>query len=226
MQPSQPLHKYLDSCRNQPCVVDSKDHFLQRNMCSISSVKRIQHFTSQRSTFLNHCSALLSAAQFRVVKWTKNSGQHFLSCLGAFAVLHKNWNKKMPCEDWACAILMTLSTFLIAIKQGRAAPSGTEQYRAAPSSTERHRAVPSKTQQIVKRIQHFTDQECWALLGEMLYSFDRGLWRVTNIMIFCFRYLLEDQLRGPSSIQGYISVLKEGCRCLERNFFWLSYIST
>ena len=136
MQPSQPLHKYLDSCRNQPCIVDSKDHFLQRNMCSMAPVKRIQHFTNQRLTFANHSSALLSAAQFRVVKWTKHFGQHFLSFFGAFAVLHKNWNKKMPCEDWACAILMTLSTFLIAIKQGRAAPSGTEQYRAAPSSTE------------------------------------------------------------------------------------------
>ncbi|ESO87010.1 hypothetical protein LOTGIDRAFT_51557, partial [Lottia gigantea] len=28
-------------------------------------------------------------------------------------------------------------------------------------------------------------------------------------------YLLEDQLKGPSSIDGYISALKKGCRCLE-----------
>jgi len=28
-------------------------------------------------------------------------------------------------------------------------------------------------------------------------------------------YLLEDQLRGPSSVEGYISALKQGCRCLE-----------
>lgn len=28
-------------------------------------------------------------------------------------------------------------------------------------------------------------------------------------------YLLEDQLRGPSSVQGYISALKQGCRCVE-----------
>ncbi|XP_055957983.1 inactive phospholipase C-like protein 2 isoform X2 [Patella vulgata] len=28
-------------------------------------------------------------------------------------------------------------------------------------------------------------------------------------------YLLEDQLKGPSSVDGYISALKKGCRCLE-----------
>ena len=30
------------------------------------------------------------------------------------------------------------------------------------------------------------------------------------------RYLLEDQLTGKSSVQGYIRALQRGCRCLER----------
>ena len=50
--------------------------------------------------------------------------------------------------------LIALPTFLIAIKQRRAAPS--------------------TVQQVVKRIQHFTDDEC-TLLGETLDSFDQGL---------------------------------------------------
>ena len=29
------------------------------------------------------------------------------------------------------------------------------------------------------------------------------------------RYLLEDQLQGPSSVQAYITALKRGCRCVE-----------
>ena len=33
------------------------------------------------------------------------------------------------------------------------------------------------------------------------------------------RYLLEDQLKGPSSIEGYIRALKKGCRCVERELF-------
>ncbi|KAI8780499.1 inactive phospholipase C-like protein 2, partial [Biomphalaria glabrata] len=28
-------------------------------------------------------------------------------------------------------------------------------------------------------------------------------------------YLLEDQLKGPSSVEGYIRALKKGCRCLD-----------
>ncbi|GFO29287.1 1-phosphatidylinositol 4,5-bisphosphate phosphodiesterase delta-4, partial [Plakobranchus ocellatus] len=28
-------------------------------------------------------------------------------------------------------------------------------------------------------------------------------------------YLLEDQLKGPSSVEGYIRALRRGCRCLE-----------
>ena len=28
-------------------------------------------------------------------------------------------------------------------------------------------------------------------------------------------YLLEDQLKGPSSCEAYISALKRGCRCVE-----------
>ena len=55
----------------------------------MAPVKRIQHFTEHRPTFANLCSALLSAAQFKVVKRTKHFGQHFLSFVGAYAVLHK-----------------------------------------------------------------------------------------------------------------------------------------
>ena len=28
-------------------------------------------------------------------------------------------------------------------------------------------------------------------------------------------YLLEDQLRGPSSVEAYIRALRKGCRCVE-----------
>ena len=30
-----------------------------------------------------------------------------------------------------------------------------------------------------------------------------------------FSYLLEDQLKGPSSVDGYIRALQKGCRCVE-----------
>ena len=50
---------------------------------------------------------------------------------------------------------MYFSTFLIVIKQGRAAPAA----RAAPSSTEKHRAAPGKTQQVVKGTKLFMGQE-------------------------------------------------------------------
>ena len=93
-------------------------------------VKRIQHFTEQHSTFANLCSASFSAAQFGVVKRTKHFGKHLLSFVGAYAVLHKNWDKIMPCEVWAWAILMTFTAFLIAIIQGRAVLSSNEHGRA------------------------------------------------------------------------------------------------
>ena len=33
--------------------------------------------------------------------------------------------------------------------------------------------------------------------------------------LFIVRYLLEDQLSGPSSVEGYIRALRKGCRCVE-----------
>ena len=32
-------------------------------------------------------------------------------------------------------------------------------------------------------------------------------------------YLLEDQFRGPSSVEGYIRSLRSGCRCVESEFY-------
>ncbi len=31
-------------------------------------------------------------------------------------------------------------------------------------------------------------------------------------------YLLEDQLRGPSSVEGYVRALQSGCRCVKSEF--------
>ena len=39
---------------------------------------------------------------------------------------------------------------------------------------------------------------------------------VNFVLSFLPRYLLEDQLQGPSSVQAYINALKKGCRCVER----------
>lgn len=36
-----------------------------------------------------------------------------------------------------------------------------------------------------------------------------------NIFEFVSRYLLDDQIRGRSSVQGYITSLQKGCRCVE-----------
>ena len=33
-------------------------------------------------------------------------------------------------------------------------------------------------------------------------------------------YLLEDQLRGPSSVEAYIRALNKGCRCVECESGW------
>ena len=54
-------------------------------------------------------------------------------------------------------------------------PNIFDRHQTKQNSTEHGRAWPSKTQQMVKGIQYFTEQECWALLGDMLYLFDRGL---------------------------------------------------
>ena len=37
---------------------------------------------------------------------------------------------------------------------------------------------------------------------------------VIQVDIFC-RYLLENQLSGPSSVAAYIDVLNKGCKCVE-----------
>lgn len=34
-------------------------------------------------------------------------------------------------------------------------------------------------------------------------------------------YLVEDQLKGPSSVDGYISALKRSCRFIERTFCYV-----
>ena len=36
--------------------------------------------------------------------------------------------------------------------------------------------------------------------------------------MFYFRYLLKDQLKGPSSVEGFVRTLKKGCRYIERKF--------
>jgi len=40
---------------------------------------------------------------------------------------------------------------------------------------------------------------------------------VLTEMIYC-RYLLKDQLKGPSSVEGFVRTLKKGCRYIERKF--------
>jgi len=34
-------------------------------------------------------------------------------------------------------------------------------------------------------------------------------------MLFSGSYLVEDQLKGPSSIERYADVLRQGCRCIK-----------
>ena len=97
---------------------------------------------------------MLSAAQFWVVKWTKHFGQHFLSFVGAYAVLYKALEqddamRRLGMRDFNDPPNIS--------DHYRARQSSTEQHRAAPSSTEQHRAASNKTQQVVKRIQHFTE---------------------------------------------------------------------
>ena len=35
------------------------------------------------------------------------------------------------------------------------------------------------------------------------------------LVAFASRYLLEDQIRGPSSVEAYIRAIRAGCRCVE-----------
>ncbi len=39
------------------------------------------------------------------------------------------------------------------------------------------------------------------------------------IHLFFHRFLLADQLKGPSSVDGFIHALMRGCRCLEFHCF-------
>ena len=36
-----------------------------------------------------------------------------------------------------------------------------------------------------------------------------------DLFFFLFRYLTDDQLRGPSKVEAYITALSNGCRCVE-----------
>ena len=41
----------------------------------------------------------------------------------------------------------------------------------------------------------------------------------SNSIFLRFRFLLADQLKGPSSVDGFIHALMRGCRCLELHCF-------
>lgn len=46
----------------------------------------------------------------------------------------------------------------------------------------------------------------------------RKFWVVFPILViklFYFRYLIEDQVKGPSSVEGYERALLAGCRCIK-----------
>ena len=36
-----------------------------------------------------------------------------------------------------------------------------------------------------------------------------------------YRYLMKDQLKGKSSVEAYINVLKRGCKCVERKWIYI-----
>ena len=129
-------------------------------------VKRIQHFTEQLPTFANLRSfALLSAVQFVVVKRTKHFGQHFLSFVGTYAVLHKDLKEENAmrrlgmCEfnDHA-NVFDRHQTRQSSTEQHRAITSSTEQHRAAPSSNEQYRAAPSSTEQHRARLNNWSNE--------------------------------------------------------------------
>lgn len=44
-----------------------------------------------------------------------------------------------------------------------------------------------------------------------------GSWQIDFVWFLC-RYLLENQLSGPSSVEAYIDALKKGCKCVECKF--------
>ena len=45
----------------------------------------------------------------------------------------------------------------------------------------------------------------------------RGSLTIAELLVYC-RYLLKDQLKGPSDVEGFVRALKKGCRYIERKF--------
>ena len=48
-----------------------------------------------------------------------------------------------------------------------------------------------------------------------VFGFGKPITFIITISAFCFRYLLDNQVTGESSVDAYIKALKQGCRCVE-----------